>query len=552
MQILHFGRYAYHQDLVAPSAAPGADQPLRARASSPTPRSSGPSTTTPAPPALARQAGYDGVEIMGSEGYLINEFIAAATNHRTDRWGGSLREPDALPGRDRPPRARGGRRATSSSSTGCRCWTWSPGGSTLDEVVTLAKAVEAAGATIINTGIGWHEARIPTIATSVPRGALHLGHQEAHGRGRRIPLVTTNRINTPEVAEQLLADGCADMVSMARPMLADPDFVAKAARRPRRGDQHLHRLQPGLPRPHLQRQDHLLPGQPARLPRDRAGPLPDPAAQARRRRRRRPGRPRLRGLAPPNAATTSPCSTPRARSAASSTSPAGSPARRSSTRRCATSATSSTPTASTYGSTRRVTAADARRRLRRGRRRHRRHPAHPRHPRRRPPERRRLPRRAARRRARRRPRRDPRRGRHRLRRRRVPHRRRRQGERGPRDVLPAVGRRHGLPRPPAASPRPSGPPRRARVHLLQRKTSKVGAGLGKTTGWIHRTELKHRGVTMVAGRALRPDRRRRPARHRRRRAARSSTVDTVVLCAGQEPAPRPVRRAGRRGRAACT
>ena len=126
------------------------------------------------------------------------------------------------------------------------------GGRRWDEVVQLAKAVEAAGATILNTGIGWHEARIPTIATSVPRAAFAWVTQTADGRGVGIPLVTTNRINTPEVAERLLADGYRDMVSLARPLLADPEFVDKAARGPRRRDQHLHRLQPGLPRPHLQ------------------------------------------------------------------------------------------------------------------------------------------------------------------------------------------------------------------------------------------------------------------------------------------------------------
>ncbi|MFD7184112.1 FAD-dependent oxidoreductase [Streptomyces sp. NPDC059904] len=230
MQILHFGRYAYHEDLVAPS-------PLQAPIS-------------PFPPheltdaeieqtvedfaraaELARRAGYDGVEIMGSEGYLINEFIVAATNRRTDRWGGSYENRIRFPVEIvRRVRERVGTdfiliyRLSMIDLV--------PGGSTLEEVVQLAKEIEAAGATIINTGIGWHEARIPTIATSVPRGAYTFVTKKVMGEVS-VPLVTTNRINTPEIAEELLADGCADMVSLARPLLADPDFVAKAqAERP--------------------------------------------------------------------------------------------------------------------------------------------------------------------------------------------------------------------------------------------------------------------------------------------------------------------------------
>ncbi|PJN07433.1 NADPH-dependent 2,4-dienoyl-CoA reductase [Streptomyces sp. CB01635] len=225
MQILHFGRYAYHEDLVAPS-------PLQAPIS-------------PFPPheltdaeveqtvedfaraaELAQRAGYDGVEIMGSEGYLINEFIVAATNQRADRWGGSYENRIRFPVEIvRRVRERVGTdfiliyRLSMIDLV--------PGGSTLEEVVQLAKEIEAAGATIINTGIGWHEARIPTIATSVPRGAYTFVTKKVMGEVS-IPLVTTNRINTPEIAEELLADGCADMVSLARPLLADPDFVAKA------------------------------------------------------------------------------------------------------------------------------------------------------------------------------------------------------------------------------------------------------------------------------------------------------------------------------------
>ncbi|MFF8032841.1 FAD-dependent oxidoreductase [Streptomyces sp. NPDC016626] len=226
MQILHFGRYAYHRDLVAPSPlkAPISPFPPRELTDDEVERTIDDYARAA---RLARGAGYDGVEIMGSEGYLVNEFIATRTNHRTDRWGGSydnrMRFPVEI--------VRRVREAVGEDFIviyRLSMLDLVPGGSTLDEVVTLAKAVEAAGATIINTGIGWHEARIPTIATSVPRGAYTWVTGRLMGEVS-VPLVTTNRINTPELAEQLLAEGRADMVSMARPMLADPDFVAKAA-----------------------------------------------------------------------------------------------------------------------------------------------------------------------------------------------------------------------------------------------------------------------------------------------------------------------------------
>ncbi|MBT3152520.1 NADPH-dependent 2,4-dienoyl-CoA reductase [Streptomyces sp. CHD11] len=226
MQILHFGRYAYHRDLVAPS-------PLQAPISPFAPRElTGADVERTIDDyvraaRLARRAGYDGVEIMGSEGYLINEFIARGTNHRTDRWGGSYENRMRFP----VEIVRRVREAVGEDFIviyRLSMLDLVPGGSTLDEVITLAGAVEAAGATIINTGIGWHEARIPTIATSVPRGAYTWVTKRLMGEVS-VPLVTTNRINTPELAEQLLAEGTADMVSMARPMLADPDFVAKAA-----------------------------------------------------------------------------------------------------------------------------------------------------------------------------------------------------------------------------------------------------------------------------------------------------------------------------------
>lgn len=226
MQILHFGRYAYHRDLVAPSPLQAPISPFEPRelTEADIERTIGDYVRAA---RLARRAGYDGVEIMGSEGYLINEFIARQTNHRTDRWGGSYENRMRFP----VEIVRRVREAVGEDFIviyRLSMLDLVPGGSTLDEVITLARAVEAAGATIINTGIGWHEARIPTIATSVPRGAYTWVTKRLMGEVS-VPLVTTNRINTPELAERLLAEGTADMVSMARPMLADPDFVAKAA-----------------------------------------------------------------------------------------------------------------------------------------------------------------------------------------------------------------------------------------------------------------------------------------------------------------------------------
>ncbi|MCX5156972.1 NADPH-dependent 2,4-dienoyl-CoA reductase [Streptomyces sp. NBC_00291] len=225
MQILHFGRYAYHKDLVAPS-------PLQAPISPFVPNELTDIEVERTiedfvrAARLAKLAGYDGVEIMGSEGYLVNEFIAAATNRRTDRWGG------AYENRVRFPLEIVRRTRAAVGEDFILIYRLSmldliPGGSTLDEVVHLAKEIEVAGATIINTGIGWHEARIPTIATSVPRGAYTWVTKRLMG-AVSVPLVTSNRINTPEIAEELLADGRADLVSLARPFLADAEFVNKA------------------------------------------------------------------------------------------------------------------------------------------------------------------------------------------------------------------------------------------------------------------------------------------------------------------------------------
>ena len=225
LQILHAGRYAYHPLSVAPSKIKSPITPFTPRALS----AAGVERTIRdfvASARLAQDAGYDGVEIMGSEGYLINQFIAARTNTRTDAWGGNAAKRQRLPIEivRRTREAVGGnfiiiyRLSMLDLVDDAQSW---------DEVVALAKAIEAAGATLINTGIGWHEARVPTIVTSVPRAAFAWVTKKLKPEVR-IPLITTNRINMPDVAEKILADGEADMVSMARPLLADPDWVRKA------------------------------------------------------------------------------------------------------------------------------------------------------------------------------------------------------------------------------------------------------------------------------------------------------------------------------------
>ncbi|WP_028647884.1 NADPH-dependent 2,4-dienoyl-CoA reductase [Nocardiopsis sp. CNT312] len=226
MQILHTGRYAFNENAVAPS-------PIQAPISPFVPHELTDDEIERTIDAyarsaeLAQRAGYDGVEIMGSEGYLINQFIAPATNRRRDRWGGSYENRVRFPLEVmRRVRARVGDDFIVVYRLSMLDLV--PGGSTFDEVVRLAKEIEAAGASIINTGIGWHEARVPTIATSVPRGAYSWVTRKLMGEVG-VPLVAVNRINTPEVAERILAEGHADMVSLARPLLADPDFVAKSA-----------------------------------------------------------------------------------------------------------------------------------------------------------------------------------------------------------------------------------------------------------------------------------------------------------------------------------
>jgi len=226
MQILHTGRYAYSPNQVAPSAIQAPINPFKPKELDEEGIEKQIQDFVTCA-TLAQTAEYDGVEIMGSEGYLINQFLVAHTNHRTDRWGGSYENRMRLAVEIvRRVREAVGRNFIIIYRLSMLDLV--EGGSTWEEVVQLAKAIEKAGATIINTGIGWHEARIPTIATKVPRAAF--AKVTAKMRGSvSIPLITTNRINTPEVAEAVLAEGDADMVSMARPFLADPEFVNKAA-----------------------------------------------------------------------------------------------------------------------------------------------------------------------------------------------------------------------------------------------------------------------------------------------------------------------------------
>ncbi|EKN3734660.1 TPA: FAD-dependent oxidoreductase [Yersinia enterocolitica] len=226
LQILHTGRYSYQKQPVAPSALQAPINPF-----APQELSHDEVLQTIADFAhcaqLARQAGYDGVEVMGSEGYLINQFLTARTNQRNDEWGGDFTRRM----RFAVEIVRAVRAATGSDFIliyRLSMLDLVEDGSSWDEIELLARAVEQAGATLINTGIGWHEARIPTIATMVPRAGFSWVTRKLMGKVN-IPLITTNRINDPSVAEQVLTDGCADMVSMARPFLADAAFVQKAA-----------------------------------------------------------------------------------------------------------------------------------------------------------------------------------------------------------------------------------------------------------------------------------------------------------------------------------
>ena len=226
LQILHTGRYAYSPNSIAPSAIQAPINPFKPQAAS-SDEIEEQIEDFVRTAVLAQKSGYDGVEIMGSEGYFLNQFLAARTNQRDDEWGGSYENRMRLP----VEVVRRTREAVGENFIiiyRLSMLDLVEGGSDFDEVLMLGKAIEKAGATIINTGIGWHEARIPTIATKVPRAAFTWVTAKFK-KELSIPLITSNRINTPEVAEEVLARGDADMVSMARPFLADPEFVKKAA-----------------------------------------------------------------------------------------------------------------------------------------------------------------------------------------------------------------------------------------------------------------------------------------------------------------------------------
>ena len=226
MQILHAGRYGYHPFSQAPSKIKSPITPFTPSAmSSRQVRSTIKDYASSA--ALAKKAGYDGVEVMGSEGYLINQFVSARTNTRTDEWGGAFEKRAQFPIEIvNAIRAKVGKDFIIIFRLSMLDLV--DNGSTWDEVVQLAQWLEQAGVSILNTGIGWHEARVPTIATSVPRGAFAWVTEKLK-QSVSVPLIATNRINTPEIGEQIIASGQADMVSMARPFLADPEFVNKAA-----------------------------------------------------------------------------------------------------------------------------------------------------------------------------------------------------------------------------------------------------------------------------------------------------------------------------------
>jgi len=226
MQILNAGRYAYVKDCVSASAIKSPISPFVPRELDEEGIEKQINDYVTAA-TRAREAGYDGVEVMGSEGYLINQFLCLHTNHRTDRWGGSYDNRMRL-AVEVVRRVRAAVGADFIIIYRISLLDLVPNGQTWDEVLRLASAIEDAGATILNTGIGWHEARVPTIATSVPRAAFAWVSKKLMGHVG-IPVITSNRINSPDVAEKVLAEGCADMVSMARPFLADPDFVNKAA-----------------------------------------------------------------------------------------------------------------------------------------------------------------------------------------------------------------------------------------------------------------------------------------------------------------------------------
>ncbi len=516
LQILHAGRYAYHPLSVAPSALRSPITPFKPRALT----RWGVGKTIAAYvrcARLAQRAGYDGVEIMGSEGYLINEFVAPRTNHRDDEWGGALREPAcAFPWRSSAARAR---RVGRDFIIIFRLSMLDlvDGGSTWDEVVALAQAVERAGATIINTGIGWHEARIPDDRHDGAARGVRVGDEADEGRSRD-PADRHQPHQRPRGRRRR---------ARARRRRHGVDGAAvprrRRVRQQGRGQGRADEintciaLQPGLPRPDLRAQDRLVPRQPARLPRDRNRAQAGGTEEARRRGRRRTGGTRLRDDGRGSGARGHAVRR-RGRNRRPVQSREAHPGQgRVRARRCAITAGRSSAPASTLQLGRRVAAGDvagfdhvvlATGIVPRT-------PAIPGidHPkvasyvdivlgRREAGE----------------ARRDHRRRRHRLRRRRIPHpsRRPRRGRPNTRPNGASI---------PVTRPRRREACRRKRrspreVWLLQRKATKVGDGLAKTTGWIRRTLLKKRGVQMIGGVELRADRRRGTAFPRRRAVAR--------------------------------
>ena len=355
LQVLHAGRYGYTPFSQGASDAKSPITPFRPSAMS-TRAVDRTATAFAHSAGLAQRAGYDAVEIMGSEGYLINQFLAARTNDRDDEWGGTptrrMRFPVEVVRRTREVVGDGFPIIYRMSLLDLV-----EDGQTWDEVVELALLVEQAGATVINTGIGWHEARVPTIITQVPRGAWTWTTRRLREEVS-VPVCASNRINTPELAEQLVADGTADLVSLARPLLADPEFVSKAAAG--RADEintciacnqacldhaFANKRASCLVNPRACRETELV-----LLPLPEHGAGQAAAARSRSWAPDRPGSARPRRT--PSAATRSRCSRRTPSSAGSSGSPSRSPARRSSPRRCATTGAGSRSSAPRSGSAR--------------------------------------------------------------------------------------------------------------------------------------------------------------------------------------------------------
>lgn len=289
LQLLHAGRYGYQPLIVSASATKAPISPFKARALS-TKGVERQINDFVNAAKLAKFAGYDGVEVMGSEGYFINQFLCERTNKRTDKWGGPYENRMRLP----VEIVRRMREAVGPEFIiiyRLSMLDLVEGGQTWDQIVTLGKAIEKAGATIINTGIGWHEARVPTIVTSVPRGGFADVTAKFYGEVD-IPVCTTNRINTPEKGEEILAAGKADMVSMGTPAAGRQRVCPQGGTGARRRDQYLYRLQSGVSGPCVPGQARLLSCKPPGLPRDRTGAHGSACRQARsggRRRSRWPG-----------------------------------------------------------------------------------------------------------------------------------------------------------------------------------------------------------------------------------------------------------------------